>query len=307
MIYQIHGLNIVCNFLIDALKDYRHDKVEKRYPIITIAFDPNLDRTFIPEIETHNQYVDIYYSSNAMYMKLKNGTSVLVENNQLTVGGKGYDSRILNEVVSGPSIIMVSRFNQRAVLHGSAFLYKDKAYLILALPGAGKSTLSTAMAHYHKDIAFLCDDVICVSCYGKSIYNGIHTIRLNVDSFCKLFPKHKNTQGVLENVKTKYPAEQFVVSSVDAEFEIGGVFFLEAPLSNGLIKFTELNKFEFVCDTIKNIKLRKGMTSTVLTQELQIIDRMTNNAFASKIHMVHDYSKLENVTNEILHFINQKS
>lgn len=53
------------------------------------------------------------------------------------------------------------------------FLYKEKAYLLLAPSGAGKSTLATAMTKFHDDISILTDDVIFIEKSGSAMFSGI--------------------------------------------------------------------------------------------------------------------------------------
>jgi len=197
-------------------------------------------------------------------------------------------------------------------LHGSAFYYRDKAYLICAIPGAGKSTLSTAIAKYHEDVSFLTDDIICVKEDGQSMYRGVQKVNLNNDSYNHLCGKSNNglmtySTNVLDNQKTTYNLKSQDKLVIDQNIEIGGVFFLYPPIEDSLIKIEKLNKFDFFCEVMKNIKYRKSMVDEILLQEMGIVNNMTNrNIFGVKLQIKHDYSLLQEVTDQIIGYINNQ-
>ncbi len=225
--------------------------------------------------------------------------------------GASIDSQDVGDEINGPSIIIASRYNGRAVLHGSAFLYKEKAYLVIAFPGVGKSTLTTAMSKHRRDVSFITDDIICVSKEGTTIYRGIHGVNLNSDSLNQLFPDKENHKGEffkrsVDEPKTFCLGDTWGKVSANNSFKIGGVFFLQHPLATGLIHFEKLNKFDFLCELIKNIKLKGLMPQSVMLQEMNILDKISKSVFATKIQMIHDYTKLKSVEDAIVGFIDEQ-
>ena len=150
------------------------------------------------KVEIINEYAHAYFSKDKSFFELADGGALKVTSDEIVLCGECFDIKRISEELIGPSIIMGSRYHKRAVLHGSAFLYKEKAYLILANPGAGKSTLTTAMVKYHNEISFLTDDIISVAEDGKIMFKGIHLVNLNDDSLNELFSQHLHNEVFLE-------------------------------------------------------------------------------------------------------------
>lgn len=165
---------------------------------------------------------------------------------------------------------MGSRYHKRAVLHGSAFLYKEKAYLILANPGAGKSTLTTAMVKYHNEISFLTDDIISVAEDGKIMFKGIHLVNLNDDSLNELFSQHLHNEvffrkrGINEE-KTVCNIQVLDSTTNLQSVKIGGIILLDHPILDEIIKIKRLDKVQAFCDIVKNVKFKKSITNAART------------------------------------------
>ena len=313
MIYQIHGFNILCDQYIEQLNDYIFDEYNKDFPVISTKITSELKVNIQDGLEIFNELGRFVHSKYKNYYEFNDGTSILFSPKEIIFCGEKFDTNRLLEEISRPNIVILSRFHKRAVLHGSAFLYKGKAYLLCAYPGAGKSTLSSAITKYQSDVRFLTDDIICVKKDGASIYNGIPHVSLNKDSFQYLFnkPDHELSPPLCNsNKNSKTTCDLTTVTkakNVQNIIEIGGVFFLDTPLEDELIKITKLNKYEFFCESIKNIKSRKSLISEFLVQEMQILNNMVNNKiFGVKLCIKHDYSKLEEITRRVLDFIDSQ-
>lgn len=313
MIYQIHGFNIVCDQYIEKLKDYISDKPNENLPTINtkITTKSSLD---IPDgVEVFNNWGTSIHSKRKSYYRFLDGSSILLSPREIIFCGDNFDAERLFGEISRANIVDVSRFHNRAVLHGSAFFYEKKAYLLCAYPGAGKSTLSSAITKYHSNVCFITDDIICVTKDGTSIYNGVHHVSLNDDSFKQLFDALHDQlitrpSNSIINPKTTYDLSSHRNLNVPQNIVIGGVFFLDTPIEDQLIDIKELNKFEFLCEAIKNIKARQSLISELLTQEMQILNSMVqNNIFGVKLRIKHDYSNLQKITNMIVSYINNRN
>ena len=311
MIYQVYGFNIKCDYYIEYLKDYISMNTDTTLPLIDILTSSRLDNDIVSQAELKNDDVHGFFAPNKTFLKLKKGLTISISNNCINMGGKSINYQEIGEEINGPSIIITSRYNGRAVLHGSAFLYKEKAYLIIALPGSGKSTLTAAMAKHRSDILLITDDIICVSSDGTSIYRGVHGVNLNADSLNELFSDNNKINGSfikkgINEPKTFCFGDTLGKVSTTNSFKIGGVFFLQSPLESGLISFEKLNEFDFFCDLIKNIKLKSLMPKNIMLQEMNILDKVSKTAFATKIQIIHDYTKLNSIEDTIVDYIDEQ-
>lgn len=310
MIYQVYGFNFIYNGYIPSLFKYARKEEDVSLPTILITSTPHLENNIQPECILCNEVVDSFFSSIANYTHINNGNDILVSKNHFVISGNNWMPKSVGDEINGPSTIYASRFNQRAVLHGGAFYYNDKAYLIIALPGVGKSTLNAAITKYHNNTTFVTDDIISVSTDGCHMYRGMCSVNLNNDSLDNLFEncnvKKTDLNKLCENEpKTIYTGELIQNFDIDNKIKIGGVFFLGKPINDDLIRIRKLSKSEFICEALKNIKIRNSLTGELLQQEMEIINRLTNKAFAAKLNILHDYSKLEIITKEILTYIDE--
>ena len=313
LIYQIYGFNLVHNQLITALQAYGSDTCDKELPIVIVSQTDNLVNDIKNSMGTVGRFVDAAFTDDECFLSLHNGDRIYITHGRISLCGNYFDSKRVGEEMNGPSIIIASRYYKRAVLHGSAFCYHGKAYLVLAYPGAGKSTLSTAMVKYHKNISFLTDDIICISEDGKWMFRGVHFVNLNDDSLDKLFGTGNEYAGhgfrkMPEDLKTTCDMRKYDLQVRDNVIEIGGIFVLSTPVSDGLIKIRKFDVLQSFCEILKNIKLRKMMTGDLLTQEMEIINKLIRrDIFVAELKVQHDYSKLEEVTDRLREFIDEQN
>ena len=148
---------------------------------------------------------------------------------------------------------------------------------------------------------------------GTSIYNGLPHVSLNNDSYHQLYSAIKDrlilsSLHLSTNSKTTLDVNTCNVPKTNQSFEIGGIFFLDKPLENELVKMEKFNKIEFFCEALKNIKFRQSLVGQLLTQEMQIVNNMVNNnIFGVKLRIKHDYSELQEITNRIVDYIDKQA
>lgn len=309
MIYQVYGFNIIHDQSIFPLKEYEINYLNKNLPTVKVSVVDKLEGDKESKVEIINEYAHAYFSKDQSFFELADGGVLKVTSDEIVLCGECFDIKRISEELNGPSIIMESRYHKRAVLHGSAFLYKGKAYLILANPGAGKSTLTTAMVKYHNEISFLTDDIISVSEDGKVMFKGIHLVNLNDDSLNELFSQHLHNEAFfrkrgIKEEKTVCNIQIFDPTPKLQSVEIGGIILLDHPISDEVIKVKRLDKVQAFCDIVKNVKFKKSITNEILLQEMNVINKMIDNEiFVIRLQLKHDYRKLRDITMAVKNYI----
>ena len=300
MVYTVHGFNFLCNTRINKYCEYIMGYAGNNLPTVRIIKADNSNINMPENVEISNDFCTSKHSAEKSYFQFVNGNSILITHDEIRFGGN-----IDEKLIGGPDIIILSRLHNRAVLHGSAFSYHDKAYMVCACPGAGKSTLSAAMTKYHKDIAVLTDDIISIDNSGISVFKGLPHVSLNKDSCDQLFADADSSTIVSSN--SDKSTIRVGISNITApvqNYKIGGVFFLYPPLTDKLMEIQKYNSVEFFCEALKNIKFRRSLVEQTLSQEMKIIHNMVSLApFGVKLRIKHDYSKLQEITGRIVDYI----
>lgn len=311
MIYQIFGFNMVCDSYIKALENYHYNVCDEELPSVLVQEVDELVNSVTDPIILSGEYANMYFSDDKCFFELIDGTKIEITSKELLISGQFVNAKRIGEEFEGPSIIALSRFHKRAVLHGSAFVYHGKAYLVLAYPGAGKSTLSAAMAMYQNEVLFVTDDVICVTKDGRSIFNGVHSVDLNDDSMSELIMSCDDCAKTIlrldiESAKTTCNMEPDNRRLETNIIPVGGIIILDDPIVEGEIKVQKLSMMQSFCEITKNIKMRKTMTKEMLVHEMNVINKMVNQGdFVIKLQIEHDYSKLQKITNRLRELIDE--
>ncbi len=306
MIYQLYGFNIIYPYAIEALQEYACSYCDNTLPTVLLSIVENIDNDVVNAIEVFGKYSHLSISDEKSFFHLIDGSKVHITPKTLSLCGDYSRTEKIGLELNGPNIIVLSRYHNRSVLHGSAFCYQGKAYIVLAPPGAGKSTLSAAMAKYQDGIYFITDDIICATKEG-AIYPGIHSVNLNNDSFAKIFtPSVHNAKIAATSDSQKLTQNMNTRNSLRSEssLPLGGVIILGDPLEAGTIKIQELNFKQSFFEVVKNIKLKNGMTPKMMANELNIIRSfLKNDVFVIKLQLEHDYAKLKSALNILQTFI----
>lgn len=262
MIYQIYGFNMVCDCMIEALKEYSRNRANEELPTVTVSRVDRLCDDMNDGVKVAEDYADAIFTNNKCNFSLVDGLKIQISSNNIIFCRDRIDSKRVGEELDGPALIVLSRYHKRAVLHGSAFLYKGKAYLLMAYPGAGKSTLAMAMTKYYRDIFFLTDDIICVEKDGSAMFRGMHSVNLNDDSMhgLRMWPynhdKIRSSMGV--NSDKTVCNIGFSFNKVNRNrIPLGGIIFLGKPITEDLIQIRKLDFEESFYESIRNIKLKK--------------------------------------------------
>lgn len=305
MIYNVYGFNFLCDIRINKYCECIMNHVDEQLPTVRILKADNLNAKMTKYVDVSNDFCYSKHSAEASYFQFVDGNSILINRKEIMFGGNAIDDKL----IGGADIIVLSRLHNRAVLHGSAFLYHKKAYLVCACPGAGKSTLSAAMAKYHKDIAVLTDDIICIGNSGTHVFKGLPHVGLNKDSYAQLYAD-ADESAIVSTIhsqnycKSTIRLDTCAVATHDRNYKIGGIFFLYPPLTDKLLEIKKYNSIELFCEALKNIKFRRSLIEQTLAQEMKIINSMVDNIpFGVKLRIKHDYLKLQEITDRIVDYI----
>ncbi len=131
-------------------------------------------------------------------------------------------------------------------LHGSAFLYKNKAHLILGASGMGKSSI--AMAMHQRGYELLTDDISAIKFdegNTPKLYVASRHIKLWQDAIESL----DTAQEDMPRVRESLPKFRLTLDATHsaAEYELSNIFILKITrLTEGQVAFSDLNKMELL-------------------------------------------------------------
>ena len=147
---NLYGFNVVTDYDLPAMESYKADMILPQLPTLKVRVKKQLDNRIADGIRAESGSVKVTYSSTMNYAEVDGKYDVEITAEGIQFSDSVSNAEYIYAEITGSSIIMASRFHNRAVLHGSAFLYKNKAYLIIALSGSGKSTLTSALVKYQQ-------------------------------------------------------------------------------------------------------------------------------------------------------------
>lgn len=311
MIYQICGFNLICDHYFEKLSDYVFDKTHDLFPVVHVSIAEKLTFDIPDKVEMTNHLGYSAHSKCQSYYRFMDGSSIFFSPSEVVFCGECFDNERIGNEISSADIVIISRYHKRAVLHGSAFMYQGKAYLICAVSGAGKSTLSSALVKFHSGVSFLTDDIICIREDGQAMYSGLRTVSLNEDSLRGIFKCTSNLHdnpAIGNSTRTKTSLTLFSEDKYENNqvVEIGGVFFLQEATHDNLIEIEELDHLSFFCEAMKNIKHKPAMINDLLLQEMTILNNLVSSTHAVKIRIKHDYSSLCEIANRVIEYIDKR-
>lgn len=302
-----NGMYIASGFNIDTTYRFTIFSESKKgvdaYPKIQLTINKPFEfapQNYYMKDETNNIksfYADEYYYS---YRTPKQKILITPTDINLICDDESEGYVLVNAFSIGT--VFASRLHHRAIQHGSAFLYKNKAYLIIADSGFGKSTLCAGMWLY-QNTPIISDDVLCLSSDGNFVYNSVSAVKLTKADTENFQVKNRfNTVKIHQN-----QPKQVCVCDVDMtkqdEYKIGGLFFLRKHISLDKLYYKRLNSFESFCELTKNIKLRHTLSDSMLKNELKILNHIASNTPAFEISLLHNHSILPEITSQIIKII----
>jgi len=308
MIYQLYGFNLLYDYKIKNLEKYIRNTIDEELPVVEVLVTDSMEDCVDKAVDINGEHAKAKFSERLCLFELVDGSKIQITKEKILMSGENMNQERVGNEINGPTIIILSRYHHRAILHGSAFMYKGKAYLILASPGFGKSTLTTAMIKNQEEIEFLTDDIICVSEDGTQIFNAIHSVNLNDDSLNvlqEILRRQKKVDSTLNIYSEKTTCDlNLIRNGKQNTVPLGGIMILSDPINKGTIKIEELDNVKALFEIVKHIKMRTTITSSFLTQEMGIINKMIRNGeFVVKMQIEHDYNKLETITGLIKEYI----
>ena len=319
IIYTIYGFRFHCDLHLDALSKYSDNHGIIDYPeirIMTLQSDISPSIGCFPPLE--NAYGHFFPMTDSGLFVYKDKTNIYLTPRSLEISPQSFVSQRIYHEICGASLIILSRFHHRAVLHGSAVCYKGKAYLFCALPGFGKSTLTAAFIAFHPEVFLLTDDIICIDKQGRYIFRGVSHVYLNHDSFLFFNSMNLPLRNWREAQTNQNNDQKYMLSVIEnAEstppnhmtVPIGGVFFIGPPCASGLLQITPLESSDLFLETIKHMKFKDSMDCKAMKNELNAITRLTANSeiLGAQICLERDYSLLDTISNMILRYIDEQN
>jgi hypothetical protein len=115
----------------------------------------------------------------AFEIRYRDGTSFTLHGEGRRVWARWQPPYVLDDVATyfvGPILGTVLRLQGRSLLHASAVGVDGRAVLLLGAAGAGKSTLTAALAS--RGASILADDVVAVTADGRATGGGSTRLRL---------------------------------------------------------------------------------------------------------------------------------
>jgi hypothetical protein len=300
ILYQLYGFNIVTSE-IPLLRDYHSICESSDLPTVSVK---TASRIKLPASCQHLvQQQDtrfMFVSDDECYIDSKDNHRLVVNKGGILVQNREGNNSILFEEIMGPDLILLSRIYGRAILHGSAFLYNDRAFLVIAPSGVGKSTLTSAIVN-HQLAHFITDDIISVD-IENNIFNGLHIVSLNMDSANRI-DFHRNKTCAFSSLRMDEKIGFQMKPVVSSKTPIGGVFFLQPHNSTELIAYEKINPFSAFQQLIKNTKMQNTLTSSLFKQELHVLEHLAFSVPAYTLSVIHDYTQLQSVTQEVIQLL----
>jgi hypothetical protein len=202
--------------------------------------------------------------------------------------------------------VMGALLQQRGflTLHGSAFLFNNKAHLILGASGMGKSSI--AMALHQKGFEFLTDDICAIKINEEGIpnlYYGSRHIKLWEDAIESLDTVQEGMSRVRKNLpKFRLLLEEGSHQSTHA---LGHVFVLNITrLENDTVAFTKLNDIEKLQLLNINVYRKQFLQDMELEKEaFHMLSELANYTEAIVLNRTHARTDVRLVAERIENFL----
>ncbi len=281
-------------------------------PLISIEVVENL---CIPDNITlfeSNSMVSCYFGENIYVLNASNNELIVVTPSRVLVrpGTEYYVDLSEFNACFGPGLLLLSRLHKRAIVHGSAFLYNNKAYLVIAPSGIGKSTFCAAMSVYH-NTPCIADDILVISTDGKYVYTGIPVINLNQDVLLSMGRTDKQYFTDHPEPGVKYRYEQCDVKLTESlhKYEIGGLVFLDTPLEseNDILAISPVDSTTQFLKLFRNVKLKKSLNKQALVNEIAVLQSINNTQLSINVRLKRSLPLLDEQMKQILLMINNCS
>lgn len=209
-----------------------------------------------------------------------------------------------------PGIQLLTRLYRRAVLHGSAFVANDRAFLIIAPSGTGKSTLCAAMNIIAKTYT-ISDDLLVIS-DDLYLYTGIQASYLNEDSYNIIAANGKKSTDIIHihDEKAKIHPRLYDIDSIKYKYKIGGIILLNKMSSsdsdNGkVIKISKSSQMDSFIYLTKNIKFPEIIKANGIECELETIYKLVQQVPVISVSLKQDYDSLSEQVERLFHYISE--
>ncbi|MDO4756304.1 MAG: hypothetical protein Q4A54_08170 [Parabacteroides sp.] len=238
-----------------------------------------------------NEHSCLYYLPNedSYLLAMNNGSTIYVTGDLMTldINWEAYYSGMIERYALKHGMILAARLNGKSIYHGAAFVAGDKAYILVAPSGYGKSTMALALnklANYKiltDDCSVLSDDCNRLFMCQKSIY-------INQDSAQALCnEKDRLMYGVGKDEKILYICDD---GWYNCAYEFGGAFFIGRHLDevqSSMISFKRT--FPLLCN---NIKMSYGMMDPHLNNDLLSASVIAKSKKMVELHYPKEFSSI---------------
>lgn len=204
--------------------------------------------------------------------------------------------------------VMGALLQQRGflTLHGSAFLFNDRAHLILGASGMGKSSI--AMALHQKGFEFLTDDICAINFNDAGIpylFYGSRHIKLWEDAIKNLDTAQEQMARVRQNLpKFRLLLEE---GNHDVTHALGHIFALNITrLEDDIVTFNKLNTLENLQFLNLNVYRKQFLQDMNLEKNaFHMLSQLANSASGVVLSRTQARTNVRFVAEKIEEFLKQ--
>ncbi|MCE7992740.1 MAG: hypothetical protein HEP71_12205 [Roseivirga sp.] len=191
-------------------------------------------------------------------------------------------------------------------LHGSAFVFNNKAHLILGASGMGKSSI--AMALHQKGYELLTDD-ICAIKFNSDNKPDLHIASKHIKLWEDAIEHLDTAQEGMPRVRKSLPKFRLLLDTTHDQdkYELGNIFVLNIKrLAEGQFSFKNLNTMEFLHHLNLNVYRKKFLLDMGNQKEaFYMLSQLTNNALGTVLNRTHSGTDVRLVAEKIEAFLKQ--
>lgn len=200
--------------------------------------------------------------------------------------GKASD-QIITKTLIKSGLGILSYFYDRVVLHGNLISIDEKAYIIVAPSGVGKSTMTAALIRYH-NAQLVSEDSVYLESDGKTVYAGSRELYLFRDSAMHVIGEVGSSQNSEKHsysfydhycCRTVYPVEGVIELTVD-------------ELSEDIICY-RMKKNQALLSLMQNIKYKAVLNEKQIFNSVGVICRMLSCIPVYRVSLKRGYQYLD--------------
>ncbi|MBO3699056.1 hypothetical protein [Roseivirga sp. E12] len=233
-------------------------------------------------------------------------TFLLSDGNKVIVDPLTEETELWQMYLLGSVMGALLQQNGFLTLHGSAFVFNNKAHLILGASGMGKSSI--AMALHQKGYELLTDDISAIKFDSNNkpyLFVASKHIKLWEDAI-----EHLSTaQEDMARVRESLPKFRLLLDTThdQVKYELGNVFILNIKrLPEGQFAFKHLNTMQLLRYLNQNVYRKKFLLDMGNQKDaFFMLSQLANNAFGTLLNRTHSRTDVRLVAEKMEKFLKQ--